>query len=82
MESVYASQLVVGDKLVRKKEEVLVEEEVLAVEEVVDSGYWAPLTEEGTLLVDGFLPQGVYPQAVFLVPGFESPPTACKRRAL
>ena len=55
MESVYASQLVVGDKLVRKKEEVLVEEEVVDVEEAVDSGYWAPLTEEGTLLVDGFL---------------------------
>ena len=55
LESVYASQLVVGDKLVRKKEEVLVEEEVVAVEEVFDSGFWAPLTEEGTLLVDGFL---------------------------
>ena len=45
----------VGDKLVRKMEEVLVEDEVLVEEEVVDSGYWAPLTEEGTLLVDGFL---------------------------
>ena len=55
LESVYASQLVVGDKLVRKMEEVLVEDEVLVEEEVVDSGYWAPLTEEGTLLVDGFL---------------------------
>ena len=27
----------------------------MAVERKVESGYWAPLTKEGTILVDGFL---------------------------
>ena len=30
-------------------------EEVVSIKEVVESGYWAPLTTSGTLLVDGFL---------------------------
>ena len=39
----------------RSEDEDLVEEKVMAVERKVESGYWAPLTKEGTILVDGFL---------------------------
>ena len=57
MESVYAGQLAEGDRLLkmRANEERLVLEEVVAVEGELESGFWAPLTKEGTLLVDGFL---------------------------
>ena len=48
-----------GDKLVQLKggeeEDGLQAEEVVAVKKVKVSGYWAPLTSSGTLLVDGFL---------------------------
>ena len=56
MESVYAGQLKEGDRLVKiKAGEELTGGEVVAVERKVESGFWAPLTKEGTLLVDGFL---------------------------
>ena len=57
MESVYAGQLEEGDWLLkmRAKEERLVREEVVAVERQLESGFWAPLTKEGSLLVDGYL---------------------------
>ena len=55
-ESVYAGQLEEGDKLVKPKGDKLMElEEIVSIERKRDSGYWAPLTKEGTLLVDGFL---------------------------
>ena len=56
MESVYAGQLEEGDRLLkmRAKEKRLVREEVVAVEGELESGFWAPLTKEGTLLVDSW----------------------------
>ena len=56
-ESVYAGQLQEGDQLLkmRAKDQELVEEKVMAVERRLESGFWAPLTKEGTILVDGFL---------------------------
>ena len=57
MESVYAGQLQEGDRLVKMKAKgvELIGEEVVSVESKLESGFWAPLTREGTLLVDGFL---------------------------
>jgi len=55
LESGYAGDLVPGDMLARMTEMGLQPREVVAVEQLVGHGYWAPLTKEGTLLVDGFL---------------------------
>ena len=57
LKSLYASQIVVGDKLALFNDggDMLQPEEVLEVKEVVEAGSWAPLTTSGTLLVDGFL---------------------------
>ena len=56
IESIYAGDLQKGDKLVKSKSDKLMEEEeVVNIETVRESSYWAPLTKEGTLLVDGFL---------------------------
>ena len=57
LESVFASQLVVGDKLVRPNMEGKPAlDEVLAIQHVLEeNGYWAPLTQDGTLLVNGLL---------------------------
>merc|ERR1712108_9862 len=48
-----------GDRLlkIRAKEEGqgLIGEEVVAVESKLESGYWTPLTKEGTFLANGFL---------------------------
>ena len=57
MESVYAGQLQEGDRLVKMKAKgvELIGEEVVSLESKLESGFWAPLTKEGTLLVDGFL---------------------------
>merc|ERR1712107_197583 len=57
IESVYASQLVEGDRLVRPKMEGKHDlDEVLAIQTVSEEiGYWAPLTQDGTLLVNGLL---------------------------
>jgi hypothetical protein len=53
---VYAGQLVPGDRLVRGTDGAGLEEvELVGVEERAEEGYWAPLTTEGTLLVDGYL---------------------------
>ena len=51
LESVFADQIEEGDKLVSWKGSKMTEEAVVAVEK----GTWAPLTMEGTLLVDGLL---------------------------
>ena len=56
IESIYAGDLQKGDKLVKSKSDKLMEEEeVVNIETVMESSFWAPLTKEGTLLVDGFL---------------------------
>ena len=56
IESIYAGDLQKGDKLVKSKSDKLIEEEeVVNIETVRESSYWAPLTKDGTLLVDGFL---------------------------
>ena len=58
LESVYANQLVEGDRLVRLKSRDGVEEfdEVVEIQVVwEEGGYWAPLTREGSLLVNRFL---------------------------
>jgi len=55
LESGYAGDLVPGDMLAHWTEAGLQPREVVAVEHLVGHGYWAPLTKEGTLLVDGFL---------------------------
>ena len=56
IESIYAGDLQKGDKLVKSKSDKLMEEEeVVNIETVRESSYWAPLTKDGTLLVDGFL---------------------------
>ena len=56
LEPVYARQLVEGDKLVRLDKRTLEADEVIAIETVQEQdGYWAPLTREGTLLVNGHL---------------------------
>ena len=55
LESVFADQIEEGDKLVSWKGSKMTEEAVVAVEPAVEKGTWAPLTMEGTLLVDGLL---------------------------
>ena len=57
IESVYTSQLVEGDRLVRPNMEGKHDlDEVLAIQTVSEEiGYWAPLTQDGTLLVNGLL---------------------------
>ena len=58
LESVYANQLVEGDKLVRlKSRDSAVEfDEVVEIQVVwEEGGYWAPLTSEGSLVANRFL---------------------------
>ena len=55
LESVFADQIEEGDKLVSWKGSKMTEEAVVAVEPAIEKGTWAPLTMEGTLLVDGLL---------------------------
>ena len=55
LESVFANEIEEGDKLVSWKGSKMTEEEVVAVEHIGETGVWAPLTTEGTLLVDGLL---------------------------
>ena len=57
LESTYASQMVKGDRLVRlEKDGGLESDEVVEIQTVLeDGGFWAPLTREGSLLVNGFL---------------------------
>ena len=55
LKSVFADQIEEGDKLVSWKGSKMTEEAVVAVEPAKERGIWAPLTTEGTLLVDGLL---------------------------
>jgi len=57
-ESVYANQLVEGDRLVKLKsmDGVLEFDEVVEIQVVwEEGGYWAPLTREGSLVANRFL---------------------------
>ena len=54
-EFVFADEIQEGDKLISWKGSEITEEAVVAVEPAVEKGTWAPLTREGTLLVDGLL---------------------------
>merc|ERR1712025_538798 len=58
LESVFANQLVKGDRLVRLKSRdgVLEFDEVVEIQVVwEEGGYWAPLTREGSLVANQFL---------------------------
>ena len=54
-ESVFADEIQEGDKLISWKGSKITEETVIAVGPTIEKGTWAPLTMEGTLLVDGLL---------------------------
>ena len=54
-ESVFADEIQEGDKLISWKGSKITEETVIAVGPTIEKGFWAPLTMEGTLLVDGLL---------------------------
>ena len=51
----YAGDLVPGDTLLHWEGVQVEEGEITEIKERQESGYWAPLTRAGTLLVDGFL---------------------------
>ena len=55
LESVFADQIEEGNKLRSWKGSKVTEEAVVDVEQVREKSIWAPLTMEGTLLVDGLL---------------------------
>ena len=55
LESVFADQIEEGDKLISWKGSKMTEETVVRVEPTSEKGIWAPLTMDGTLLVDGLL---------------------------
>ena len=55
LESVFADEILEGNKLVSWKGSKMTEEEVVHVEPTTEKGIWVPLTMEGTLLVDGLL---------------------------
>ena len=55
LESVFADQIEEGDRLVRWEGSRMREEPVVGVQPAREKGIWAPLTMEGTLLVDGLL---------------------------
>ena len=57
IEAVQANQLVEGDRLIRPTRDGMAElDEVLDTQITLEeTGYWAPLTREGTLLANGFL---------------------------
>ena len=54
-EPVFADEIEEGDKLISWKGSEMTEETVVYVEPAAEKGIWAPLTMEGTLLVDGLL---------------------------
>ena len=51
----YAGDLVPGDTLLHWDGKEMVEKEITKISTSLEPGYWAPLTREGTLLVNGFL---------------------------
>ena len=55
LESVFADQIEEGNKLRSWKGSKVTEEAVVDVEQVREKSIWAPLTMEGTFLIDGLL---------------------------
>merc|ERR1711942_18910 len=51
----YAGDLVPGDTLLHRDGEQVKEQEISMIKTSMESGYWAPLTRSGTLLVNGYL---------------------------
>jgi len=51
----YAGDLVPGDNLLRWDGVQVEEQEISMIKTSMESGFWAPLTRSGTLLVNGFL---------------------------
>jgi len=51
----YAGDLVPGDTLLHWDGREMVEREITEIRSSLEPGYWAPMTGEGTLLVNGFL---------------------------
>merc|ERR1712215_12149 len=51
----YAGDLVPGDTLLHWDGEQVKEQEISMIKKSMESGYWAPLTRSGTLLVNGYL---------------------------
>jgi len=51
----YAGDLVPGDTLLRWDGVQVAEQEISMIKTNMESGFWAPLTRSGTLLVNGFL---------------------------
>jgi len=51
----YAGDLVPGDTLLHWDGEQVKEQEISMIKTSMESGYWAPLTRSGTLLVNGYL---------------------------
>ena len=51
----YAGDLVPGDTLLHWNGVEMKEKEIAEIRTSLESGYWAPMTRDGTLLVNGFL---------------------------
>ena len=51
----YAGDLVPGDTLLHWNGVEMKEKEIVEIGTSLESGYWAPMTRDGTLLVNGFL---------------------------
>ena len=51
----YAGDLVAGDILLHWDGDQMEEMEITEIKTSQESGFWAPLTRSGTLLVEGFL---------------------------
>ena len=51
----YAGDLVPGDTLLHWNGVEMKEKEIVEIGRSLESGYWAPMTRDGTLLVNGFL---------------------------
>merc|ERR1711862_428995 len=51
----YAGDLVPGDTLLHRDGEQVKEQEISMIKTSMETGYWAPLTRSGTLLVNGYL---------------------------
>ena len=67
--TMYAGDLVPGDTLLHWDGVEIEEVEITEIKTRQESGFWAPLTRSGTLLVDGFLMScySSYPHKVSLL---------------
>ena len=53
--TMYAGDLVPGNILLRWDGVQMEEQKITEIKTSLETGFWAPLTKSGTLLVDGFL---------------------------